>query len=88
LPTVAETLPGVEVSAWYGLLAPAGTPREIITRLHGESVKALTSAKVMQQIAHSGADAISSTPEAFAAYIRAEHARWGKAIKASGIPTE
>ncbi len=88
LPTVAETLSGVEVSAWYGLLAPANTPREVIARLHGESVKALTSAKVMQQITNSGADAINSTPEAFAAYIRAEHARWGKAIKASGIPTE
>jgi tripartite-type tricarboxylate transporter receptor subunit TctC len=88
LPTVAETLPGVEVSAWYGLLAPTGTPKEIITRLHGESVKALASAKVMQQIAHAGADAISSTPEAFGAYIRSEHARWGKAIKSSGLPTE
>ena len=88
LPTVAETLPGVEVSAWYGVLAPAGTPREIITKLHGESVKALTSAKVIQQIANTGADAISSTPEAFSAYIKTEYARWGKAIKASGLPTE
>jgi len=88
LPTVAETLPGVEVSAWYGLLAPSGTPRDIITRLNVESVKALTSAKIMQQMVNAGADAISSTPEEFAAYIRAEHARWGKAIKAAGLPTE
>jgi tripartite-type tricarboxylate transporter receptor subunit TctC len=88
LPTVAETLPGVEVSAWYGVLAPAGTPKEIIAKLHGESVKALASPKVIQQIANAGADAISSTPEAFSAYIKTELARWGKAVKASGIPLE
>ena len=88
LPTVAETLPGVEVSAWYGVLAPTGTPKEIITKLHSESVKALASPKVIQQIANAGADAISSTPEAFSTYIKTELARWGKAVKASGIPLE
>ena len=88
LPTVAETLPGVEVSAWYGLLAPAGTPKDIIAKLHSESVKALTSPKVIQQIANSGADALSSSPEEFSAYIKTELARWGKAVKASGLPPE
>ena len=88
LPTVAETLPGVEVSAWYGLMAPAGTPKEIIARLNAETVKAIATPKVAQQIANSGAEPISSTPEEFAAYIKSEHARWGKAVKATGLPLE
>ena len=88
LPTVAETLPGVEVSAWYGLMAPAGTPKEIIARLNAETVKAIATPKVAQQIANSGAEPISSTPEEFAAYIKLEHARWGKAVKATGLPLE
>jgi tripartite-type tricarboxylate transporter receptor subunit TctC len=88
LPAVAETLPGVEVSAWYGVLAPGSTPRDIIVRLHAESAKALASTKVIQQIANAGAHAISSTPEEFSAYIKHELARWSKAIKASGIPRE
>jgi len=88
LPTVAETLPGVEVSAWYGVLAPTGTPHEIISKLHAETVKAIASPKVQQQISNAGAEAVSSTPEEFSAYIKAELARWGKAIKATGLPPE
>lgn len=88
LPTVAETFPGVEVSAWYGVLAPAGTPQEIISKLHAETVRAITNPKVMQQISNAGAEAVSSTPEEFGAYIKAELARWGKIVKATGIPPE
>ena len=88
LPAVAETLPGVEVNAWYGLLAPAGTPKDIITRLNAETVKAIGSPKVTQQIVNSGAEPISSSPEAFGAYIKSELARWGKAVKATGLPLE
>jgi tripartite-type tricarboxylate transporter receptor subunit TctC len=88
LPAIAETLPGVEVSAWYGLLAPAGTAADIILRLNAETVKALASSKIRQQIANTGADPVSSTPEEFAAYIKAEHARWGAAVKASGLKRE
>ena len=88
LPTVRETLPGVEVSAWYGLLAPAGTPKDIITRLHAETAKALATPKVQQQIANAGAEAVSSTPDEFAALIRADLARWAKAVKATGLPPE
>ena len=88
LPTVKETLPGVEVSAWYGLLAPAGTPREIISRLNAETVKALANPKVQQQIANAGAEAASNTPEEFAALIKTDLARWAKAVKATGLPPE
>lgn len=88
LPTVAETLPGVEVSAWYGVLAPVGIPREIVSKLHAETVKASADPKVIQQFSNAGAEAVSSTPEEFSAYIKAEHTRWGKAVKATGIPPE
>ena len=88
LPTVHETLPGVEVSAWYGVLAPAGTPKDIIAKLNAETVKAIANPKVVQQIANVGADAVSSSPEEFSAYIKAELARWGKAVKATGLPPE
>lgn len=88
LPTVAETLPGVEVSAWYGVLAPSGTPKDIIAKLNAETVKAIANPKVAQQIANAGADAISSSPEEFAALIKTDLARWGKAVKATGLPPE
>ena len=88
LPTVAETLPGVEVSAWYGLLAPAGTPKEIISRLHAETVKAIADPKVAMQIRNAGGEPVTSTPEQFAAYIKSELARWGKAVKAANLPMQ
>jgi tripartite-type tricarboxylate transporter receptor subunit TctC len=88
LPTVAETLPGVEVSAWYGLLAPAGTPKDIITRLHAETVKAVSDPKVAAQIRNAGGEPVTSTPEEFAAHIKAEIARWGKAVKGANLPLQ
>jgi tripartite-type tricarboxylate transporter receptor subunit TctC len=88
LPTVAETLPGVEVSAWYGLLAPAGTPRSIITRLHAETVKAIADPKVASAIRNAGGEPVTSTPEEFAAYIKSEIVRWGKAVKAANLPMQ
>ena len=88
LPTVAETLPGHEVTQWYGILAPAGTPSDIIASLNAEIVKALSDPKVVQQLERVGADAVSTTPQAFAAHIKAEIAKWGKVVKTSGIPLE
>jgi len=88
LPTVAETLPGVEVSAWYGLLAPAGTPQEIIERLHAETVQAVSDPKVAEQIRKAGGEPVTSTPTEFAAHIKSEIARWGKAIKAANLPVQ
>jgi tripartite-type tricarboxylate transporter receptor subunit TctC len=88
LPTVAETLPGVEVSAWYGLLAPAGTPRSIITRLHAETVKAIADPKDASALRNAGGEPVTSTPEEFAAYIKSEIVRWGKAVKAANLPMQ
>ncbi|MPS25768.1 MAG: tripartite tricarboxylate transporter substrate binding protein [Alcaligenaceae bacterium] len=85
VPTVAEAgYPDYSVYGWYGLLAPAGTPKEIIDRLHDETVKVLGMADVRAKIAADGAEPIGSTPEQFDAYIRSEMERWGVVIKQSG----
>lgn len=88
IPTVGQTLPGHEVTQWYGILAPAGTPPEIISKLNSEIVKAWRNPIVVQQLAALGAEAVTNTPEQFAAHIKAEIAKWGKVVKASGVPLE
>jgi len=88
LPTVAETVPGVEVSAWYGLIVPAGTPKDIVARLHAETVKAAKDPKVSAMIRNAGGEPVTNTPAEFAAYIKSEIARWGKAVKAANLPIQ
>lgn len=85
LPTVGETLPGHEVTQWYGILAPTGTPPEIVSRLNSEIKKAVANPKVAQQFTGLGATATASTPDEFAAHIKAEIAKWGKVVKSSGL---
>ena len=83
--TIAEQgFPGVEATAWYGMLAPAGTPKAVITRLHGEVVKILKLPDVTQRLGGLGFEIAGSTPEQFAAYIRSETKKWEKVVKASG----
>ena len=77
LPTVAETLPGVEVSAWYGVLAPAGTPREIIAKLNAETVKAIRLPATQERLMKTGVAQMILTPAEFDARIRAEIAANG-----------
>jgi tripartite-type tricarboxylate transporter receptor subunit TctC len=89
VPTVAEqVMPGFEATAWYGLLAPAGTPRAAVAKLHVEFAKALMAPDVKQRLENLGFEIVASTPEAFAAYIRTEIARWAKVVKASGARAE
>lgn len=88
LPTVGETLPGHEVTQWYGILAPAGTPPEILSKLNSEIVKTLGNPNVVQQFARLGASTITTTPEQFTAHIKAEIAKWGKVVKSAGIPVD
>ena len=86
IPTIAEAgLPGFESTQWYGLLAPANTPRDIVTRLHGEMVKILAQPDVKQRFAADGADPVANTPEQFAAYIRSELVKWEKVARNAGI---
>jgi len=89
IPTIAEAgVPGYEAVQWFGVLAPAGTPREIIVRLHGEIVRLLNAAEVRGRLLGDGADPVGSSPEEFAAFLRAETAKWAKVVKDAGIQPE
>lgn len=89
LPTVAEAgLAGFDVTAWFGLTAPAGTPDPIIRRLHEEAHKALAVAAVRDALVKQGFEVLTSTPEGFAQFIRAELAKWERVIKTAGIKPE
>ena len=85
LPTIAESgLPGFETSVWFGLLAPTGTPRDIIERLNREANRALADPAVKTQFAAQGIDGMGGTAEQFAAYIKDETAKWARVVQASG----
>ncbi len=89
LPTVAETgLPGYLVEAWYGVMAPVGTPRPIIDRLSAELARIVQAPEVRETLRAQGSDAVGSTPEEFARYLRAEIDKWSKMVKAQGLRNE
>jgi tripartite-type tricarboxylate transporter receptor subunit TctC len=89
LPTIAEAgVPGYESSTWFGPLAPAKTPREIVVRLNAELLKILQRPDIKARFASEGAEGLGSTPEEFGAYIKSEIDRWGKVIKAAGVRPE
>ena len=89
VPTVAESgVPGYEFGIWFGVFAPAATPKAIITRLNQEIVKALSSAETRDQLYKVGVNAESSTPEQLGKLLKADVAKWAKVIKAAKIPTE
>lgn len=84
-PTVAETgLPGYDAVSWYGVLAPAGTPRPIIDRLNAEIRKIVATPEIRDSFLNQGAEPITDTPEDFAAIVRADVAKWAKIVKATG----
>lgn len=86
LPTVAESgLPGFEVNVWFGVLAPAGTPREIVERLNRVLVKALQANDVRERLASQGAEPVGNTPEQFTAQMKADLVKWAKVVKAANI---
>ena len=85
LPTIAEAgVPGYESISWAGVAVPAGTPKEIIARLHAEIVKVLQLPDIRERLLRDGIEPIGSTPEQFAAHIRAERVKWAKVVKDSG----
>jgi tripartite-type tricarboxylate transporter receptor subunit TctC len=89
IPTVAEAgLPGFESVQWYGVLAPARTPEEIITRLHGEVTRVLQQPEIKARLAGDGADTMGSSPEEFARYIQSELTKWAKVARDAGIQPE
>ena len=86
LATVAESgLPGFEVSVWFGVLAPAATPRDVVTRLNSILVKALANPDMRERLAGQGAEPIGNTPEEFTAQIQRDIVKWAKVVKSAGI---
>ena len=89
LPTLSEAgVAGYEAGTWYGFLVPTGTSKEIISRLHAESVKLLKLPDVRQRLDNAGFEPIGSTPEEFGAYIRSEIEKWGKVVRTAGVRVE
>jgi len=89
VPTVAEAgLPKFEVTTWYGILAPAGTPRPIVMRLNAEIVRIMHAPEMTQRLAGMATDPVTSTPEEFAAYIQREIAKWGGVIRQAGLKAD
>jgi tripartite-type tricarboxylate transporter receptor subunit TctC len=88
-PTVAESgLPGFDTNTWSGIVAPAGTPREIIQRLNAEIVQWLSQPSTRQQLVKMGLEIVADTPEQFAAFLRDEYVRWGKIIRDLNLRAE
>ena len=85
VPLASGSLRGFEVVNWYGMVLPAGTPREIITRLHGEVVKAMNIPDIREKLIAQGTDPVGSTPEEFAAFMKSETLKWGRVIKTANI---
>ena len=89
LPTIAESgVPGFDATQWYGILVPAGTPRDIVMTLNAATRRIMQSKEVKERLAGEGAIAASGTPEEFAALIKREMARWGEVVRKAGMKVE
>jgi tripartite-type tricarboxylate transporter receptor subunit TctC len=88
VPTVAETVPGYEATAWFGIGMPKGTPRDVIDKVNAEINRALADPKMLARLAELGGKPIGGTPEDFGKVIAAETAKWGKVVTSSGAKVE
>jgi len=88
LPPCAEAVPGLVAINWWGVFMPTGTPKPILDKFHADVVKVMQDAEVKKKFADLGVDAVSSTPDQFAAFMRAESAKYAKLIKEAGIKVE
>jgi tripartite-type tricarboxylate transporter receptor subunit TctC len=86
MPTVAEAgVPGYDSGAWFGLVAPAKTPKDIVNKLSRETARILKLSDVSARLADFGAEPVGGTPEQFSAHIKAEIAKWAKVIKDANV---
>lgn len=88
VPAIAETLPGFDITAWYGFMAPAGTPREIVKKIHDDSVTVIRRPDFLERLDRDGIEPVANTPEEFGAEIKTDLARWAKIVKAAGAKLE
>jgi tripartite-type tricarboxylate transporter receptor subunit TctC len=88
VPAIAEEIPGFEVLAWYGFMAPAGTPRDIIRKINADVLAIVRRPEFRARLARDGIDAVGNSPEEFAAQIARDAAQWSKVIKAAGVKAD
>ena len=88
VPAMKETLPDLVVLNWYGMVLPAGAPREVVTRLHAEVVKAMQAPEIHSKLVSFGFDPVGSTPQEFGAFRAAEERRWARVVKEAQIKAE
>ena len=89
VPTAAESgMPEFEVDTWYGVLAPAGVPREVVARLNGDLVRIMRTPEMRERLATMGIQPLASSPDEFGEFLRSEVARWGKVVRESGAQVE
>jgi tripartite-type tricarboxylate transporter receptor subunit TctC len=88
VPALAERLPGFSTGSWMGMVAPLGTPVEIVQRVHAALAVALRDPEVRQKLAAQKFDIVGSSPEAFGRFVIDEHDKWAKVIRAQGISAE
>jgi tripartite-type tricarboxylate transporter receptor subunit TctC len=88
VPAIAETLPGFDITAWYGFMAPAGTPRDIVKKVHDDSVTVIRRPDFLERLDRDGIEPVANTPEEFGAEIKTDLARWATIVKAAGAKLE
>jgi tripartite-type tricarboxylate transporter receptor subunit TctC len=88
IPAISETLPGLEVTSWYGILAPATTPPRVVESLNREIVKALAASDVREALQALGLEPVGSTPQAFGTFIQTELRKWAQVSRDAGIKPE
>jgi len=89
VPTIAESgVPGFEATSWFGILGPAGTPRDVVTKINAEANKALQSSEMKEKLLSQGAEAAGGSPEQFGDYIKSETVKWAKVVKESGAKVD
>jgi tripartite-type tricarboxylate transporter receptor subunit TctC len=88
VPALSESLKGFEADSWFGIMMPAGTPREIIMKVNGEVLKILATQDVKDRLLAQGGVAVGGTPEQLAERIKADIAKWGKVVRTAGVKIE
>ena len=88
LPAMTELLPGYEVTQWYGILVPAGVPKDIIDRLNKEIARAIANPKIAGMFVKLGTQPVSTSPDEFSSFIKSEQAKYAKVIKEAGIKVD